>query len=1231
MENIRIGNDINIEWTIFRDGKPESLEGKSLSILMTSGYRKISVEDFHTRDNVIAFTFPGKDQEYNGIYTLTLIENLGKEQMYTVDACEAFRLVPRSCAVGGNAGCGNIKVNTVRLTGDIKVPVAGSGSGTSDYNELSNKPSINGTTLKGNMSFEELGIQPTGDYATRDEIPVLPDNIVIDPNYTHTDNNLTDILLEKLNGLSNYDDTALREALTSEISRAKEVEGDLDTAIKKVASDLSTFITGDPDADNIINRWQEVVAFLSGITEEKDLTGLLMDLRTQMTEDVATKLSGYYTSGQVDDKFVARVIGSRLMTEDEGRKIAGLDAALERKVDKVDGKGLSSNDLTNELLEKIRGLSNYDDSTIKGEITSIKSDIDTLLGEGASDAIDTFHEIEDFLRGITDKQTLTGLLNDLKKEVTAIIPTKTSQLQNDDNTVKDASYIHTDNNFSNKDKTKLSGIEEGAKVNVNADWNATEGDALILNKPTLAAVATSGSYDDLAGKPVLATVATSGSYNDLKDVPDPTLIEATDGEYSEYNVQSVLINILFSDETSITQDEYDAILSAIPVGKIACKYSYNCGLALQYGIGEFLLLRGEDEGEIYVYSYSNSSLDGSSNICGSAIIKSDLSVISGMRYTTIRPENTDITIQSTYDQKEVSISLHTGGDGTKSLMDDGKYRKLPVYGKNLLLGSGKEVSNSNYNIANYWLTEQIQGGTQVTVTIWGELGEGATGFALFNSGDSVGAGKPVPIITPTNGKGIATFSWNLINNSGTVANSTFLNIFSYPYGNKPTNPSTIHKIKLEYGDISTEWSPAWEDIPDLEERYAYGVEWDTASSSPDGVRVGNMQLHRELPIQSKMRRCILDNNGGIAAYDTEGLSEDYNNVLKFSAMTEIPDHWYKIYIQGTKFRVMLSAMPLPGYNHINKFYISTIEARINRSMSTLFSSYGIGSTDTNSRGGDNTAEWDGTYRSLLGRPVTNLTRDQFRQAARKRGSGWEIYTYGAHKTLFWLFAVEYATLNSQKPFNAQKDANGFSQGGLGEGPTQMTDWANFNNSNPLIPCGYTSEFGNGSGEKAYVVKNASGGTHATLMANRYRGIENPFGHIWKYTDGANIQVTTGDAGLSVLWTTDDPSNFSDTSYTGYDKKGNICRTNGYAKKMLLGEDGDIIATEVGGSSSTYWCDYYFTSTSNNRMQAILVGSAANDHSDAGLASMYVGGSASNKYNYFGSRLCFFPEFRKTSA
>lgn len=598
---------------------------------------------------------------------------------------------------------------------------------------------------------------------------------------------------------------------------------------------------------------------------------------------------------------------------------------------------------------------------------------------------------------------------------------------------------------------------------------------------------------------------------------------------------------------------------------------------------------------------------------------------------TSTPSNGQITITPDKAQNEdpdVSITLETKGDKDKSLMADGKYRKLPVYGRNLLLGSGKEVSHSNYETGRYWLVEQIPEGTQVTLTIWGELGEGKNYFSIYNT-KGLGENYLETRIYSTGfieGKASSTFNWKVAD-----SNSSIL-IYSAPQN--VTSVSTIHKIKLEYGDISTEWSPAWEDIPDLEERYAYGVEWDTASSSPDGVRVGNMQLHRELPVQSKMRRCLLDRDGGVKEYLDNELSWG-GSYLDYAVMTEIPEHWYKLYFNGTKFRKMLSEIPLPGYKHVDKFYISTYEARMYRTDNLLCSAAGASKlsdpNSTNFRGGDNTAEWDDTYRSLLGRPVTNLTRDQFRQAARKRGSGWEMYTYNAHKTLFWLFAVEYATLDSQKPFNAQKDANGFAQGGLGPGPTQMTDWANFNNANPLIPCGYTNEFGNGSGEKAYVVKNASGGTHATLMANRYRGIENPFGHIWKYTDGANIQVTTGDAGLSILWTTDDPSNFGDTSYTGYDKKGNICRTNGYAKKMLLGEDGDIVPTEVGGSSSTYWCDDYYTYTSANRMQVVLVGGYAVDGSYAGLAHVRTYDAPSAAPRYLGSRLCFFPEYRKTSA
>lgn len=597
---------------------------------------------------------------------------------------------------------------------------------------------------------------------------------------------------------------------------------------------------------------------------------------------------------------------------------------------------------------------------------------------------------------------------------------------------------------------------------------------------------------------------------------------------------------------------------------------------------------------------------------------------------TSTPSNGQITItpdKAKNDDPDVSITLETKGDKDKSLMADGNYRKLPVYGRNLLLGSGKEVSNSNYNIANYWLAEQIPNGTQVTLTVWGELGENKNYFEVFASDGITDQDADLKKTEFVNGRNSVTWNWKVGS-----SDNTMIRIYAAPGGSSAT--STIHKIKLEYGDIATEWTPAWEDIPDIEERYAYGVEWDMASSSPDGKRVGNMQLHRELPVQSKIRGCVLDNSGGVKKYlgasswSQEDMSIDY---LLEAIMAEMDRFWIRFYIKGLKFGCMMSDTPMPGYTYINKRYMSAFEGGIDRPSMTLLSAYGVGSTNVNRRGGDNTSEWDGTYRSLLGCPVTNLTRDQFRQAARKRGSGWEMYTYNAHKILFWLFAVEYATLDSQKPFNAQKDANGFAQGGLGPGPTQMTDWANFNNTNPLIPCGYTNEFGNGSGEKAYVVKNASGGTHATLMANRYRGIENPFGHIWKYTDGANIQVTTGDAGLSILWTTDDPSNFGDTSYTGYDKKGNICRTNGYAKKMLLGEDGDIVPTEVGGSSSTYWCDYYYTYTSANRMQVVLVGGYAVNGSGAGLAYVHTYTAPSGASRNVGSRLCFFPEFRKTSA
>lgn len=848
--------------------------------------------------------------------------------------------------------------------------------------------------------------------------------------------------------------------------------------------------------------------------------------------------------------------------------------AIDTKVDKVDGKGLSTNDYI---------------TADKTKVTNVNEVI-----EAAAKSVTA--------TGISITLDKRNLVTNAVENIELDLPASTTAL---------AGLMLP------SDKTKLNGIAAGAEVNVNADWNATEGDALILNKPTLSTVATSGSYNDLTSKPTIPTVDVNKEYVDTQ--------LATKSDLPDYTVFDIIMEIASSDNLSISQENYNKLLEKLPSNAVNTLPVRDNGMYISSLLGGYNI-----NGDNSIWFHLELNIGILQDYSVQIFIYQDLTVNvdSGTKYLIPTSNGIDIHTNLTHNLSESNtkkLTIYTTGDGTKSLMDDGKYRKLPGYEKNLLLGSSTEVSNSKYEMADYWLTEPISKGTQVTLTIFGELGDDKEMFTIYNSTGAVGSMAQFSKADFVNGKASKTFKW-ITNIGDAVADNTHIIVFSSP--KTGTSTSTIHKIKLEYGDISTEWSPAWEDIPDLEERYAYGVEWDTASSSPDGVRVGNIQLHRELPIQSKMRMCEVDRLGAVTAASVSGMVQR----LDGSIMTEIPEHWYKLYTNGTKFRMMLSEIPLPGYNHIDKFYISTYEACISRSEGKLWSenlyAYSDGNSSLNNlRGGDNTSDWDGTYRSLLKRPVTNLTRDQFRQAARKRGSGWEMYTYGAHKTLFWLFAVEYATLNSQKPFNAQKDANGFSQGGLGEGSTQMTDWANFNNANPLIPCGYTNEFGNGSGEKAYVVKNASGGTHATLMANRYRGIENPFGHIWKYTDGANIQVTTGDAGLSILWTTDDPSNFSDTSYTGYNKKGNICRTNGYAKKMLLGEDGDIVATEIGGSSSTYWCNYYYTYTSANRIQVLLIGGSADIGQNSGLAYINTHDGSSAAAKYFGSRLCFFPKYK----
>lgn len=417
--------------------------------------------------------------------------------------------------------------------------------------------------------------------------------------------------------------------------------------------------------------------------------------------------------------------------------------------------------------------------------------------------------------------------------------------------------------------------------------------------------------------------------------------------------------------------------------------------------------------------------------------------------------------------------------------------------------------------------------------------------------------------------------------------------------------------------------------------YFYGIEWDTTVSNPKPTRIGKMELHKELPLQSMMRNCILKNDGSVAYYlhANDSTKQDNGAAADLTGATgqmetELPDMYVRFETDGNKCRHLQSTEPLPGFHLWRKGYIGSVEATVQRSTTTLAS---VCNTDADYRGGNNDATRDGTYRTMLGMPATNISLTNFRAYARKRGSTeWNCNLYRLHKMMWWLFAVEYANFNSQADFNAALDENGYHQGGLGAGVTTWdgTSWSNYNGYYPLVPCGVTNSLGNHTGTVDYNVIGSDGSTVKTFAVPRYRGVENPFGHIWKWTDGCKCIIQSeASGGLSKFYVCDNPANFTSSGTTNYDYRGNLPRSEGYVKALILGEDGEIMPLAVGGGSTTYFCDYFYTNipTSGESERGVLFGGGAASGAAAGFVYAHTSNAAASADAAIGSRLCFDPQ------
>ena len=434
---------------------------------------------------------------------------------------------------------------------------------------------------------------------------------------------------------------------------------------------------------------------------------------------------------------------------------------------------------------------------------------------------------------------------------------------------------------------------------------------------------------------------------------------------------------------------------------------------------------------------------------------------------------------------------------------------------------------------------------------------------------------------------------------------------------------TAGQILVNNGDGTAEWQDnqgggGGIDYTGLEDIYSYGVEWDSTVADPTLTRIGNPLLHKSLPIQSQYKGCVA--NGAEINYylnpnDWSQKADGTPSVLDGTDGTvrvHIPKFYGKSGVEGTKRWVRMSTIKINNtWIEIPEMLVDAYRSTVDTTVSATPKAVSVVNTTAQFRGGGNRTANDtyldtDAFRSDLGKPRTNISRANMRTYATNAGS--EMLCYEYYKWIFyWAWVVEHATLNSQKAYTADLTAEGYHQGGLGDGVTTWNgDWNTYNGYYPLTPCGYCNDIGNFTGVKDLVIPETVINESTTVASKtfkvpRWRGFDNPFGDIWTNLDGTILERTAANQPSSV-YTTADPTAFGDdnTAKGKMTVAGTEIASDGWVKDYDLGETGEIIPSVVGGSATTYMCDYHYCNASSTALKMLLVGGSANNGGNAGL-------------------------------
>lgn len=501
-------------------------------------------------------------------------------------------------------------------------------------------------------------------------------------------------------------------------------------------------------------------------------------------------------------------------------------------------------------------------------------------------------------------------------------------------------------------------------------------------------------------------------------------------------------------------------------------------------------------------------------------------------------------------------------------------------------------------------------------------------------------------VDKVSGKGLSTNDYTTAEKNKLAGIAANANNYTLPTASDSTlggiktgfvSTDTKKAVKLQDGKAYVEIDSTnieINDIPNAESFYSYGVSWQTGSLNATLARIGNLDLHRTLPIQNKMRGCTLADDGTVNHYfkDDWSANEDGTPIKKDGSdgmvMIEIPEFYVKCQSKNGIDSMSISEYALDGYTLVKKQYVSAYEATVDRTNTSTLKLASVVNTTANFRGGNNDATKDEAENTQLGMPVTTTSRANFRKYARNRATGtkWNMLDFFATNTIWLLYSIEYANWNSQLAFNENLSNDGFKQGGLGSGVTNVTgsDWNTFNSYYPIIPCGTSDALGNKTGEVEYTLPSTFKPDNVVkVKVPRYRGIENPFGHIWKNVDGVIFDIKSdADGGTSTIYLAKTEADYGDTVTEGFSELGQLPRKGGAISDTYL---GTFIPSEATGASSTTGrCDNFETIIASSSLRTLFYGGSANNGAVAGLGYCYSGHTVGYTNANYGSRLVYRP-------